>query len=162
MGLAVSNAILAKNAAPVPYLRVANVKHENFQSVASSDWLYQQADTAALPTMTVQMGCPVSGVLLVEAKNQLPSVRFLTDIGDVKYKLAEVLTVAIENADDQFVAVEPKNGWFGYGESEEKALRQFSCALVEQLEILRERQHELSDALHSELAQLQQLVIPAR
>jgi hypothetical protein len=161
MALAVSNAVLQKNSAPVPYVRVANLGHENFQSAASSDWLYQQADTAA-PTITVQMGCPVSGILLVEAESQLPSVRYLTDIGDVKYRLAEVLTVAVENAENQFVAVEPKHGWFGYGESEEKALRQFSSALVEQLEILKERQDELSDSLRSELAQLSQLVVPSR
>jgi hypothetical protein len=107
------------------------------------------------------MGCAVSGVLLVEFDNQLPSVRYLTDIGDVKYKLAEVLTVAVENVDNQFVALEPKHGWFGYGDSEEKALRQFSSSLVEQLEILKDRQNELSDSMRGELALLEELVIPA-
>jgi hypothetical protein len=160
---AIAETSVHKNPAAVPYVQVAaGWKDERFLSATSSNWVYQQADTQSAPSVTVQMGCAVSGVVLVENGERFPSVRYLTDLGDVQYRLAEVLTVAVENTDDQFVVVEPKRGWFGYGDSEDKALCQFSASLVEQLQILSERQNELSDSLRGELAQLQQVVIPAR
>jgi len=161
--MAASNACV-QNVASVPYVRVANLGHDNFQSGASSNWRYQQADTAAQPqpNITVYLGCPVSGILLVESENHLNSVRYLTDIGDVKYRLTEVLAVSVEKDDNQYIAVEPRHGWYGYGNSEDEALRRFSSAIVEQLEILEERKNELSDSMHGELAQLKQIVAPRR
>ena len=147
----------------VPF--VAGTKGGSFTSVASSSWAFQQAETAAKTGtfyLRAYVGCPVAGVLLVEHHNESKSIGYLTDLGNEKYKLAEVLTVAVEKAGDQFVATEPRRGWYGYGNTEEQAIGRFGSSLVEELEVLTERENRLSAPLRDELAQLRQVVVPHR
>ena len=143
--------------ASVPYV-VAATRRE-FVSRASSGWLFQQAETSEDPKITVQLGSPVSGILLLERENNFNSIRYLTDLACQKYRLAEVLTVAVEKSGDQFIASEPRRGWFGYGDSEERAVGSFASSLVEELEGLTAREGQLSEHLREELGQLQSVVI---
>ena len=148
--------------ASVPYVAAATLGRGKFTSAASSDWLFQQAETSGAPKITVCVGSPVSGVLLVERENNLRSIQYLTDLGNEKYSLTDVLTVAVEKDGDQFVVTEPRRGWYGYGDSEEQAVARFASRIVEDLEVLTERQDRLSDSLLRELSQLKQAVVPRR
>lgn len=140
----------------------ASVRDARFVSV-SSGWLFQEAETPAGSTLDFFVGSPVSGTLIVEQPNDVNSIFYLTSLDSQKYRLAGVLTVFVEKSgDQQYIASEPQRGWFGYGDTEEYAVGQFAAALVEELEILSEREDHLSVHLQSELAQLRQIVLPKR
>jgi hypothetical protein len=147
----------------VPF--VAGSKGGSFTSVASSSWAFQQAETAVKSGtfyLCAYVGSPVAGVLVVKHRDDSKSIGYLTDLGNEKYGLAEVLTVAVEKSGDQFVATEPRRGWYGYGNTEEQAIGRFASSLVEELEVLTERENRLSAPLRDELAQLKQVVVPHR
>jgi len=140
----------------------ANVSEGSFTSVASSGWSFQQAETPAWSTFDFYVGSPVSGTWIVEQLNDLDSIWYLTDLDSQNYRLGEVLTVAVEKSGDQFIASEPRRGWFGYGDSEDRAIGNFASGLVEELEGLSAREGQLSQHLREELAQLRSVVIPRR
>ncbi len=140
----------------------ANVRDGSFTSVASSGWSFQEAETpSGPPNFDFYVGSPVSGTLIVEQPNDLNSICYLTDI-NCQYRLAEVLAVAVEKQGDQFIASEQRRGWFGYGDSEERAIASFASSLVEELEGLSAREGQLSRHLEDELSQLRSVVVPRR
>ncbi len=162
-----SNAVYINRASvSVPFVvSGANVAAGKVTSVASSGWSFQQGETPRRSDpfdLSVYVGSPVSGVLIVEHPNDVNSIRYLTDLGCQNYRLAEVLTVAIEKSGDQFIAREPRRGWYGYGDSEERAIGSFASSLVEELEGLGAREDQLSQHLREELGQLRSVVIPQR
>lgn len=149
----------------VPFVSGANFREADFTSVAQSGWVFQLAETSAKPgnfDLCVYTGSPVAGVLVVERQDDLSSIQYLTNLGCTKYTLAEVLTVAVEKSGDQFIASEPRRGWYGYGDSEVEAIGSFASGLVEELESLTAREDRLNQHLRDELGQLRSVVIPRR
>ncbi len=143
-------------------VREANASEGYFTSVASSGWSFQQAETPAWSTFDFYVGSPVSGTWIVEQPNDLASLWYLTDLDSQDYRLGKVLTVTVQKSGDQFIASEPRRGWFGYGDSEGRAIGNFASGLVEELEGLSAREGQLSQHLRDELAQLRSVVIPRR
>jgi len=140
----------------IPFV-VSNARVE-FASSASTDWSFLQAETPGL-AVDFYVSCPVSGTLIVEQPNNRTSICYLTSLDSPKYRLAEVLPVAIEKEDDQFIASEPRRGWYGYGESEALAIANFASGLVEELEGLTEQEGNLSPYLLDQLLQIRNVVI---
>jgi len=156
----------AQPSVSLPFVVGASQAANNlFTAVASSDWAFQQtanSGDSGLFNLSVYIGSPVEGVLVIERPEAFKSVQYLTDLGSARYSLAEVLTVAVTKADGQFIASEPHRGWYGYGDSEDFAIGSFASSLVEELEGLSEREAQLSDRLRERLGQLRSVVIPKR
>lgn len=148
-----------------PVVSGVNIGTGKFYSVARSGWAFQTLDTTLGPegfSLCVYAGNPVSSALIVENRNESKSVYYLSDLGDERYRLSEVLTVAVEESDKQFIAMEPRRDWFGYGQTPDEAIQNLSSAIVEELEVLSEREAQLGPSLHDALAQLRQVVIRIR
>jgi hypothetical protein len=147
-----------KMGAGVSYV-MASVGKADF--VGKSGWLFQQVETGKFE-FVLMTGCQAAGYLLVESENNVKSIQFLTDLGNERYALADILTVAVEEDEGQFIATEPRRGWYGYGASQDEAVKHFTSALVEDFEVLSEREDRLSPSLRNDLAQLRKVVVPRR
>jgi hypothetical protein len=151
----------------VPFVASANIG-ASLTAVAETTWFFQQAQNSVGPSgnmdIALFVGSPVSGFLVLERENENKSIRYLTDLGNEKYSLAEVLTVAVEKDKEanEFVVSDPQRGWSGYGDTVPEAIRQFASRIVGDLEVLSAREGKLGDALSRELAQLRQVIKPQR
>lgn len=147
---------VAKKGAGVSYV-TASIGRADF--VGKSGWLFQQVESGQFILMT---GCQATGYLVVESPTNVKSIQFLTDLGNERYTLADILTVAVEDDHGQYIATEPRHGWYGYGTSQDEAVKHFASALVEEYEVLSEREAQLSPSLRNDLAQLRKVVVPRR
>ena len=171
---------MATNAAPLQ--RVSNFRSlsslrapvvssgndvSSFDSISCSGWYFQNSITCTRDAgyaMVVYEGSPESGVKVTPEEASHSSLRFVADLVSEKYTLSRMLAILVKESDGQFIASDPdpSHDWFGYGASEEEAVRRFMNRLVEDLEGLSAREARLSEQLHSELAQLRMLVVPRR
>jgi hypothetical protein len=147
-----------KKGAGVSYV-TASIGRADF--VGKSGWLFQQVESGNFEFI-LMTGCQATGYLVVESPSNVKSIQFLTDLGSERYALADILTVAVEDDHGQYIATEPRHGWYGYGASQDEAVKHFASALVEEYEVLSEREDQLSPSLRNDLAQLRKVVVPRR